>query len=369
MQWWTARGARRASCPRRTTSVRCMRLCARCGGESAPPWCPVGTAHVELRAQSAGSADLTRKNSVCSQQNLQRAQCSGRSEERLFLVASSAIDMDGGAGGGVADPPGPTGSNGNNLPTAIALAVIGSASNNIGKVLQKQATTELPQMSMEPKVLLLYASSSLWRLGLLADVGGALVTLGALSMAPVSVIQPVGGCGMAILAIFSHFYLREILQPIERIGVGMAVLGTIGVGLTATPSKSSMPNARAGSLLFAMMAATFVALEGMLQHASRAASGPKLQELADASGLGEAIAAGRRPTMHRIEVVAGVQVRAPHAIPYCTRLRQCLISRCVAHTRRVACCSGCRRRALAPACCLPSSWSSRSWCRWASLAV
>jgi len=112
---------------------------------------------------------------------------------------------------------------------------------------------------------------------------------------------------MAILAIFSHFYLREVLQPIERIGVAMAVLGTIGVGLTATPGKLAMPNARAGLLLLTAMAVAFAALEGMLQHASRAASGPKLQELADASGLTEVMAAGRRPTTHRIEAVAGVQ--------------------------------------------------------------
>jgi drug/metabolite transporter (DMT)-like permease len=192
------------------------------------------------------------------------------------------------------------------LSTAIALAVIGSASNNIGKVLQKQATTDLPQMSMDPKVLLLYTSSHLWRLGLLADVGGALITLIALSMAPVSVIQPVGGCGMAILALFSHFYLKEILRTIERIGVAMAVIGTIGVGLTASQSKSIMPNAAMGCFLLAVMAFTFAVLEGSLRHASRASSGSKLQVLAD-TGLGEAIAAGRRPIMHRIEVVAGLQ--------------------------------------------------------------
>ena len=197
------------------------------------------------------------------------------------------------------------------LPTAILLAVLGSASNNIGKVLQKQATSELPQMTMEPKVLLLYVSSSMWRLGLLADIGGALITLCALSMAPVSIIQPVGGCGMAVLAIFSHFYLHEVLQRTEQIGVAMAALGTIGVGLTATPAKSVMPNARLGALLLVMMGVAFATLESMLQHASHLADRPKakLQELADQVGLGDVIAAGRRPSSHRIEVVAGLQVR------------------------------------------------------------
>ena len=191
---------------------------------------------------------------------------------------------------------------------ALVVAIVGSASNNIGKVIQKKATSDLPQLTVEPKVLLLYASSSLWRVGLLADVLGALATLYALSLAPVSLIQPVGGCGMAILAIFSHFYLKEILQATERIGVAMAVLGTVGVGMTADPGPDSMPNTGTGALLLGAMAIAFAALEGGMQHAAHSANGPRLQELADAYGLEEVIAAGRRPTMYRIEVCAGVQV-------------------------------------------------------------
>jgi drug/metabolite transporter (DMT)-like permease len=193
---------------------------------------------------------------------------------------------------------------------ALVLAVLGSASNNIGKVMQKRATHELPQLTLERKVLLSYAASTMWRCGLLADVGGAIATLCALSRAPVSLIQPVGGCGMAILAIFSRYYLHEELQPLERIGVAMSVLGTVGVGMTAEPVEDSMPSASAGAVLLCLMGLCFGALECKMQAASRHVSGPgpRLQELAEASGLGEIIsAASSRPKTHTIELIAGVQ--------------------------------------------------------------
>lgn len=44
----------------------------------------------------------------------------------------------------------------------------------------------------------------------------------------VSVIQPVSGCGLAILSIFSHFYLKEIMNTIDWVGITLAGIGTIG---------------------------------------------------------------------------------------------------------------------------------------------
>lgn len=44
----------------------------------------------------------------------------------------------------------------------------------------------------------------------------------------VSVIQPVSGCGLAVLSIFSHFYLKEAMNAIDWLGIGLAGFGTIG---------------------------------------------------------------------------------------------------------------------------------------------
>ncbi len=194
---------------------------------------------------------------------------------------------------------------------ALTIAVIGSASNNIGKVMQKQATADLPQLSLDRKVLLSYVASRLWRIGLIADVGGALLTLVSLSMAPVSLIQPVGGCGMAVLAVFSHFYLKEELHRNERIGVAIAVVGTVGIGATAAPADDAMPLLLTGSALLLLMVAGFALLELGLRRLSAATSDgsrpTRLQALMVARGLGDVIASSRRPALQKLELIAGVQ--------------------------------------------------------------
>lgn len=111
---------------------------------------------------------------------------------------------------------------------SIFLTVAATAGNNIGKVLQKKGTLILPPLSFKLKVIKAYAFNKAWIFGLLMDLFGAVLMLRALSLAPVSVIQPVSGCGLAILSVFSHFYLKEIMNAIDWIGITLAGIGTIG---------------------------------------------------------------------------------------------------------------------------------------------
>ncbi|KAG6409546.1 hypothetical protein SASPL_127586 [Salvia splendens] len=121
---------------------------------------------------------------------------------------------------------------------SICLTIAATAGNNIGKVLQKKGTLILPPLSFKLKVIRAYASNSAWIIGFLMDIFGAVLMLLALSQAPVSVIQPVSGCGLAILSVFSHFYLKEIMNAIDWIGIALAGIGTIGVGAGGEEQKS-----------------------------------------------------------------------------------------------------------------------------------
>nr|GMD42768.1 probable magnesium transporter NIPA9 [Ipomoea batatas]GMD45912.1 probable magnesium transporter NIPA9 [Ipomoea batatas] len=122
---------------------------------------------------------------------------------------------------------------------SICLTVAATAGNNIGKVLQKKGTIILPPLSFKLKVIRAYAFNKVWVIGFLMDIFGALLMLRALSLAPVSVIQPVSGCGLAILSIFSHFYLKEIMNTIDWVGITLAGIGTIGVGAGGEEQSAS----------------------------------------------------------------------------------------------------------------------------------
>ncbi|XXG57103.1 hypothetical protein AAC387_Pa03g4341 [Persea americana] len=148
---------------------------------------------------------------------------------------------------------------------SICLTIAATAGNNIGKVLQKKGTAILPPLSFKLKVIRAYAFNKAWIVGFLMDIVGALLMLRALSQAPVSVIQPVSGCGLAILSIFSHFYLKEVMNALDWVGIALAGIGTIGVGVGGEEQKASAISLFSLPLLAFIVAILFVVLNGWLR--------------------------------------------------------------------------------------------------------
>ncbi|KAK4491011.1 hypothetical protein RD792_001732 [Penstemon davidsonii] len=148
---------------------------------------------------------------------------------------------------------------------SICLTIAATAGNNIGKVLQKKGTLILPPLSFKLKVIRAYGSNRAWLIGFLMDIFGALLMLRALSQAPVSVIQPVSGCGLAILSVFSHFYLKETMNAIDWIGISLAGIGTIGVGAGGEEQNASSISVLQLPWLAFVVAFLFVLLNGWLR--------------------------------------------------------------------------------------------------------
>ena len=116
---------------------------------------------------------------------------------------------------------------------AVLVVALAASCINVGKALQKEGTKRLPRFSMDRRVITTYFNDATWSSGMGVDVCGGLLMVCAISIAPVSLVQPVAAGGVAVLAVFSHFRLNEKLENKAWAGVCATVVGTVGIGYTA----------------------------------------------------------------------------------------------------------------------------------------
>ena len=145
---------------------------------------------------------------------------------------------------------------------ALLLAFLAAAGNNVGKALQKEGTLTLPRLSLDRRVLVEYARSTRWLAGFLADIGGALLMVVAVANAPVSLVQPIAGSGLAVLALYAHLRLDERLSPADWTAVGCVIAGTFLEGLTADEAADVEPPLPSAAQLAACAALVLALLYG-----------------------------------------------------------------------------------------------------------
>jgi len=134
----------------------------------------------------------------------------------------------------------------------VAATVCSAGFSNVGKALQKKGTQSLPRLTADAKVLRQYLTHRTWLLGLLLDIGGGALAVVALAQAPVTVVQPISSSGLAILALFSHFYLDERLSRREWLSVALAGAGVVGVAAAAEEAPTQ-PQLRWSGLLLLLL--------------------------------------------------------------------------------------------------------------------
>jgi hypothetical protein len=113
------------------------------------------------------------------------------------------------------------------IAAGLVLAVAGAVAINGGYALQHGAAASLPPLSVSLRSLLLLLRNVRWSAGFFAGIGGWVLYVAALRLAPLSLVQAASAGGIAVLALGVGR-----LRPGERVGVGAAIAGLVLLGLT-----------------------------------------------------------------------------------------------------------------------------------------
>jgi len=139
------------------------------------------------------------------------------------------------------------------MPTwvAILMAIVATVMINFGFALQKQGSTRAAAKRAEGKSGSL-ARVPVWRAGIIIMMAGWGLYFVSVKFAPISIVQPALGAGMAVLALFSVFYLHEKISALEWIAFAAMLGGIVLLGLSA--GSEPAPATPAGKLLFSLTA-------------------------------------------------------------------------------------------------------------------
>jgi drug/metabolite transporter (DMT)-like permease len=175
---------------------------------------------------------------------------------------------------------------------AVAVALLATTSYHLGLILEKRALAQLPAIDARhaARLLRILLTAPAWLAGFALMLCGFGLQVVALSLAPVSVVQPVLGSGVVILLVLSRIVLRETLGRLELACV-LAMAGAIVViALSATGSAGHVGHQTSGLLLAAVAVPASLLAIGLGASALR--PGPSGRHRVPGNGVSYAVASG-----------------------------------------------------------------------------
>jgi drug/metabolite transporter (DMT)-like permease len=142
----------------------------------------------------------------------------------------------------------------------ITVAALATTSYNVGLILEKRALRRLPPIDARQAVALLRTVllDPAWMIGFALMTCGLGFQVVALTLAPVSVVQPVIGSGVVILVALSAVVLRERLGRLELGCVLAVVVAIVAIALSTTGSAGEVGRHASGLLIAAVAIPTCV---------------------------------------------------------------------------------------------------------------
>jgi drug/metabolite transporter (DMT)-like permease len=122
-----------------------------------------------------------------------------------------------------------------NLTLGLFIAIVAGAMFSIGTALQKKAAAALPRIESQPGVQNVknFLSNRTWLLGIILATAQWYIALLAMPLLPLSLLSSLMGVNLAILVVFSHFYLKEPVKRADLTGMAMIIAGVVILGLKA----------------------------------------------------------------------------------------------------------------------------------------
>ena len=116
----------------------------------------------------------------------------------------------------------------------IAIAALSAVFTGTGTVVEKIALQRLPEIHARRfwAMIRTLCASSQWLWGCALLLGGLICQGLALSLAPISVAQPIFASGIVLLLVLSHFVLRDRLRGVEWFALAIIVLALVLLGLS-----------------------------------------------------------------------------------------------------------------------------------------
>jgi multidrug transporter EmrE-like cation transporter len=156
------------------------------------------------------------------------------------------------------------------LAGGLGVAVLAASALNVSYLMQHVGSASAPRITARHPVRTLRGllRSRLWIAGLAFGLTGWGLHIGALSLAPLSLVQSFGAAGLVLAALASVRVLGERLSSAERAGICLLVVALASLSLGARATPSAGPSVAMFGFL-AIAAAVAAAVVGLGGHARR----------------------------------------------------------------------------------------------------
>jgi drug/metabolite transporter (DMT)-like permease len=153
------------------------------------------------------------------------------------------------------------------LILVIVIALTGTIILNIGFALQKSEVTNLPVISLREirNTIRAFLGCKKWLLGTGLTSFGWVLFLIAISLAPLSLIAPLGNVGIIVIVLLSFFYFKEKLFRFEYLAFLSVIIGVFIISLNSSSIENVLEYDYFGLFILVFFILLFLGSVGLIQ--------------------------------------------------------------------------------------------------------